>query len=92
MLQRFILKIEFHFVTVIFALFRLQSNNVEEHFDSAFGNRFGLMRFRKLYFVSSKVYIREMIYLLENILELLNEKHLVDVNFRPLVHDCLHYI
>ena len=87
--KRFILKVKFNFVTVVFAFLWLQSDDIKENFDGAFGNRFGLMWFRKLNFVSINVWVSELVYLLENVLEFLHKKYLVDVDLWPLVNDRL---
>ena len=90
--KRFVLKVKFNFVTVVFAFLRLQSDDIKEHFDSAFGNRFGLMWFGEFYFVSIDVWVSVLVCLLENVLEFLNKKYLVDVDFGPLVNDRLYNV
>lgn len=76
--ERFVFKIKLHLVTAVLSVFVLQLNQVEVDLDSAFRDGLGLQRLRELDLV------------LQHIVNLLAEKHLVDVHFGPLVNDPNH--
>ena len=80
MLQWFIFKVKLYFVTAVLSSLILQLNQVEEYFHRAFWNWFRLMGFGELNLI------------LENVSVLLDEKYLIDVNFRPLIDDSFNNI